>query len=252
MSFFSQSMYLFYQNRGIIVSRLQPPRKVMTTNFSYSKTIRPKRTDGFIYDATLKNRLNKFRGHSLDKPIHIYRMWWHLVRLVMDCEKHNIVFGGEKEQKVKLDKKFYKEWEMDKYLDSSFDDWMQDKIHLFAEQQASIVKEGEVSEDYLYIKFNKRQRKEDVIRQVRSLLKDGMFQTESKFPVKQQYKYFYLHQQYNAFILRQDGVSGMEVADWMVKEYKKYNARISTSYSSMRRLYRASEQLVVDVSKGNF
>jgi len=222
------------------------------SKFTYSKTIKPKRTDSFIYSATLQKRLNQFRGYSMDKPIHLYRMWWHLVRLVIDCEHNKIKFGAKGEHKVKLNKRFYKDWDMQNYLDSSFDNWMQDKIHLFAEEQATIVKEGEQSNNHLYIKFNKRQRKEDVIRQARKLMKDGKWKTGAKYSVKKQHKYIYLHQQYNAFILRQDNMAGNDVADWIQKEYSKYNHHISSEYSSMRRLYRASEKLVLDVAKGEF
>jgi len=222
------------------------------SKFTYSKTIKPKRTDSFIYSATLQKRLNQFRGYSMDKPIHLYRMWWHLVRLVIDCEHNKIKFGAKGEHKVKLNKRFYKDWDMQNYLDSSFDNWMQDKIHLFAEEKATIVKEGEQSNNHLYIKFNKRQRKEDVIRQARKLMKDGKWKTGAKYSVKKQHKYIYLHQQYNAFILRQDNMAGNDVADWIQKEYSKYNHHISSEYSSMRRLYRASEKLVLDVAKGEF
>ena len=222
------------------------------SKFTYSKTIKPKRTDSFIYSATLQKRLNQFRGYSMDKPIHLYRMWWHLVRLVIDCEHNKIKFGAKGEHKVKLNKRFYKDWDIQNYLDSSFDNWMQDKIHLFAEEQATIVKEGEQSNNHLYIKFNKRQRKEDVIRQARKLMKDGKWKTGAKYSVKKQHKYIYLHQQYNAFILRQDNMAGNDVADWIQKEYSKYNHHISSEYSSMRRLYRASEKLVLDVAKGEF
>ena len=71
------------------------------SKFKYSKTIRPLKTDSFIYDATLKKRLNQFRGNQLDKPIHLYRMWWHLVRLVVDCEENKIKFGAKEEHSVK-------------------------------------------------------------------------------------------------------------------------------------------------------
>lgn len=223
------------------------------SKFKYSKTIKPKKTDSFIYDATLKNRLNKFRGHSLDKPIHLYRMWFHLVRLVVDCEKNKITFGGKNEHKVKLNKRFYKDWEIEKYLTASFDDWFQDKIELFAEREVEKVNEGKKSSDHFYLKVNKSQRKEDAIRQIRNLLEDGMFQSGSKFPITGKHKYINLHQQYNAFILRQDGdLDGMGISGWMFNNYSKYSKNVSTSYSSMRRVYRASEELVLEVARGEF
>jgi len=223
------------------------------SKFKYSKTIKPLRTDSFIYDATMKKRLNQFRGNQLDKPIHMYRMWWHLVRLVVDCEENKIKFGSKQEHSVKLNKRFYKDWDIHNYLDAKFDDWFQDKIHLFAEEKVELVDEGKKSQDYQYIRFKKTQRKEDIIRQVRKILPDKKFKSESKFQIKNQYKYFYLHQQYNAFLMKQDDMSGMDISAWMNKYYGVYgDARVSFSYSSMRRVYRASEQLVIKVSVGSF
>ena len=149
------------------------------SKFKYSKLIRPLKTDSFIYDATLKKRLNQFRNNQLDKPIHLYRMWWHLVRLVVDCDENKIKFGSQQEHSVKLNKRYYKDWDIHNYLDAKFDDWFADKIHLFAEEKVQLVNEGENSKDYQYIKFKKTQRKEDIIRQVRQILPDGIFESAS-------------------------------------------------------------------------
>tara|TARA_B100000287_G_scaffold409542_1_gene437002 strand:- start:270 stop:932 length:663 start_codon:yes stop_codon:yes gene_type:complete len=218
----------------------------------YSKIIRVSRTQFRNDDATLRNRLNKFRGYSLDKAIHFYRMWFYLVRLSYELETDKIKFGVNNKLSVKLNKKFYKDWEIDKYLNSSFDDWFENKIHLFAEEQASLVKEGAKSDDYLYIKFNRRQRKTDIVRQVRNLLKSERYQSQAKYQIKNQYKYFYLHQQYNVLIMRIEGKSAVEIADFIEGTYGKYSERYSTSYSSLRRLFRASERLIINVAKGEF
>ena len=218
-----------------------------------SKVIKMRKTDfSKTNTIALKKGRNKFKGHILDKSIHYYRMWFHLVRLVIDCETHKIKFGRHNQFKVKLNKRFYKDWEIDKYLDSSFDNWFADKIHFFAEEKASLVKKGDESDDYLYIKFNRRQRKEDVIRQVRTLLKNEKYKSQAKYQIKNQYKYFYLHQQYNVLIMRIEGKSAVEIADFFDKTYRLYSEKVSSSYSSLRRLFRSSERLVIDVSKGDF
>ena len=217
----------------------------------YSKIIRPTQTD-FLRDAKLRSNLNKFRGFNLDKAVHLYRMWFHLVRLVHELETEKIKFGVDNKLSVKLNKRYYKDFEIDKYLDSSFDNWFADKIHFFAEEKASLVKKGDESDDYLYIKFNRRQRKEDVIRQVRTLLKNEKYKSQAKYQIKNQYKYFYLHQQYNVLIMRIEGKSAVEIADFIEGTYGKYSAKVSSSYSSLRRLFRSSERLVIDVSKGDF
>ena len=233
------------------------------SSIKYSKIIKPTRTT-FDYDAKLRSNLNKFRGYSLDKAVHLYRMWFYLVRLVYELETNKIKFGVNNKLSVKLNKKFYKDWEIEKYLDASFDTWFQNKIHLFAEEQASLVKKGDESDDYLYIKFNRRQRKEDVIRQVRTLLKNERYQSQAKYQIKKQHKYFFIHQQYNVFLLKLEGKNNYEIANSIDKNYGKYSENVSAyflekeseqirvSHSSLRRVYRASEQLVVDVSKGLF
>jgi hypothetical protein len=106
----------------------------------------------------------------------------------------------------------------------------------------------------LYNVPKKGPKTEDAIRQIRNLLEDGMFQSGSKFPITGKHKYINLHQQYNAFILRQDGdLDGMGISGWMFSiNYSKYSKNVSTSYSSMRRVYRASEELVLEVARGEF
>ncbi|MAC90966.1 MAG: hypothetical protein CMO99_00205 [Woeseiaceae bacterium] len=196
-------------------------------------------------------------------------MYYLALSMGGDCEENKITFGGKNEHKVKLNKKFYKDWEIEKYLTASFDDWFFDKIELFAEREVEKVNEGKKSSDHFYLKVHKSQRKEDVIKQVRNLLEDGMFKSGSKFPITGKHKYINLHQQYNAFILRQNAeMSGQQIGQWMGKEYSKYSKNVSgartaktlggktevheINYTSMRRVYRASEQQVLEVARGEF
>ena len=84
-----------------------------------SKVIRMKRTDfSKTNTIALKKGRNKFKGHILDKSIHYYRMWFHLVRLVIDCETHKIKFGNKSQYSVKLNKRYYKDWDIykDRFL----------------------------------------------------------------------------------------------------------------------------------------
>ena len=179
-------------------------------------------------------------------------MWFHLVRLVYECEKNKIKIGVNNQISLRLNKKYYKDWNINNYLDANFDDWFQDKILFFAEDKASIVKEGEKSDDYLYIKFHRHMRKRDLMRQVRELIKTNRFQSQANYQITKQYKYFYLHQQYNALVMRINGESAMTIADFFESTYGKHSDKVSTSYSSLRRLFRASENLLIDVSKGNY
>ena len=223
----------------------------MTSRFDYSSLIIPKGTKFFV-GTQLALRKNKFRGYWLDKSIHLYRMWFHFARLVIDCERNDIRFGAKNQHSVKLDRRFYKDWQLDQYLDARFDDWFQDKIHLFGEEEVTLVRAGEQSQDHLYLRFSRHQRKEDILRQARLLLKDGKHASSAKYQIRKQHKYFYLHQQYNAFILRQNGAKNTEVREWLMRHYGSYRGRVSSDDTSLRRLYRAGEQVVIDVAQGHF
>lgn len=223
----------------------------MTSRFTHSSLIIPKGTKFFV-GTQLALRKNKFRGYWLEKSIHLYRMWFHFARLVIDCEKNDIRFGAKNQHSVILDRQFYGDWDLYRYLDTQFDDWFQDKIHLFGEEEATIVKTAEPSADHLYLRFSRHQRKEDILRQARLLLKDGKHASSAKYQIRKQHKYFYLHQQYNAFILRQDGAKNAEVREWLSRHYGSYGGRVSSDDTALRRLYRASEKVVLDVAHGWF
>ena len=224
----------------------------MTSKLTHSKVIKVTLRTNFYSDAQLQYDMNKFRGYALDKAVHFYRLWFHLVRLIHECEINKIKFGVNNKLSVKLNKRFYKDWEIDKYLDASFDDWFADKIHLFAEEKVSLVKSAEESDEHLYLKFHRNMRKRDVMKQVRELVKDDRFKSQSKYTIQNQYKYFYLHQQYNALVMRINGMKAMDIADFIESTYGKHSEKVSTTYSSLRRLFRASENLLINVSKGNY
>ena len=114
------------------------------------------------------------------------------------------------------------------------------------------MKSAEASAEHLYLKFNKSQRKEDILRQARLLLRNQQFDSTAKHKIKKQYKYFYLHQQYSAFILRQSDATNAEVRDFLQKNYSSYSKRIADTDAALRKLYRASERVVLDVAEGNF
>ena len=78
-------------------------------------------------------------------------------------------------------------------------------MSLFAEEKVSLVKSAEESDEYLYLKFHRNMRKRDVMRQVRKIVKKDRFKSQSKYSIKNVYKYFYLHQQYNTLVMRTNG-----------------------------------------------
>ena len=234
-----------------------PGAKVIDKNvFAHCDLVQMKRTQFSDEDstgaATLQRGKNRFRGFTIDKSIHLYRMWFQFVKIVYDAEQSKLKFGAQQQHKVKLNKRFYKDWEIEKYIDASFDDFFSDKIHLFGEEAVSIVDSIDDTDGHIYFKVRKHKKTEDVVREVRELLGDVTHKSDLKYQIKRQHKYFYLHQQYNVFLMRQSGWLNHEISDWLQANYGKYRARVVSSDAAMRKMYRSSEQVVLDVAKGDF
>ena len=112
---------------------------VMASQFTYSSLIKPSRTSSLAHKVGL--RKNKFRDYWLNKPIHLYRMWFLLCVWLLTVKTTR--FGWCKERTLSQTQQTVpKDWDIHNYLDARFDDWFKDKIHLFGEQEVSIVKEG--------------------------------------------------------------------------------------------------------------
>jgi len=52
--------------------------------------------------------------------------------------------------------------------------------------------------------------------------------------------------------LRQSDATNAEVRDFLQKNYSSYSKRIADTDAALRKLYRASERVVLDVAEGNF
>ena len=52
--------------------------------------------------------------------------------------------------------------------------------------------------------------------------------------------------------MRQNGAKNADISDWLKTNYSKYNKRVSVEGAALRKLYRASERVVLDVAKGEF
>ena len=99
--------------------------------------------------------------------------------------------------------------------------------------------------------MNKNQRKEDVLRQARLLLQDSNFKSCAKYPVQKRHKYIYLHQQYIAFIMIQNDARNVVLADWLRTNYSRYSDRVATEDAALRKIYRASQRVVLNVAEGD-
>ena len=214
---------------------------------TYSKPLNPR-----IGSSRVSNRI--FKGDVLGRSIQMYRMWFLFVRLGLDCEDNNIPIidhVNDKKIKVKVNKKFYRKWDLDRVKEDKFDDWWKDKKHLFIESEPTLVNEIEDDDNFYYIKVDKRLKKEDVIRGVRKLIKPSKSFT-SEFVIQTQHKYIFTHMKYNIFVWKHLGETRKEILNLLKESYKYYQVRFPKDESSVRRSLRGSENLILNTSQGKF
>jgi len=214
----------------------------------YSKPIIPR-----VGNKRVSSRV--FKGDLLDKSIQLYRMWFLFLRLGLDLEDNNIpIFDhvNKKNTKVRVNKKFYKDWDLEKVKNVKFDDWWKEKKHLFIETSPILTNEIDNVDEYYYIKVDKRLRIEDVVREVRQLLKSKKTHPTSKYIIHKQHKYIPTHMKYNVFIWKNMGKTRTQIINLLESSYKYYDIRSPKDESSIRRVLRSSERLIIDTSKGVF
>jgi len=195
-----------------------------------------------------------FKGDVLARSIQMYRMWFLFLRLGLDCEDNNIPiidYVNNKKIKVKVNRKFYKEWDLDRVKTDTFDSWWSDKKSMFIESKPTVVDEIVEDENSIYLRIDKRSKIEDVVKELRTIIKPTPSFT-SKYGIQKQHKYIPTHVKYNVFVWKQEGHTRTEILEMLDKSYKYYDTRIPKDESSVRRCLRNSEDLILSTSKGNF
>jgi len=140
---------------------------------------------------------NKYDPNSV-----MYRMWFLFLRLGLDCEDNNIPivdYVNNKNIKVKVNKKLYKEWDLDRVRNDTFDSWWNDKRSMLIESKPIVVDEIIENENSIYLRIDKRSKIEDVVKELRTIIEPPPSFT-SKFGIQKQHKYIHTHLKYNVFV----------------------------------------------------
>ena len=172
---------------------------------------KPKRIVGSNKDMTWVKPLLKGKetGLFIDKPIQVYRVWFEYLKLCLELEdlglslemiervkfdKKKVVgfnqyltegstgitrFRRFEEKtrtwKVKVDRKKYDGWELDKVLTQSFDNWWKPHRHLFENKKTIEIKSPDKwvkKPHYRYIRVDTRKRFEDTRKEIDEILGD--------------------------------------------------------------------------------
>ena len=157
-------------------------------------------------------------GETIGRNIQWYRMWWLYLRLALECEEKNILINGEK---IKMNRRYYRQWNLNSILENSFDSWWKENKGLFVHPSVKTLSASSVSyDDHLVLMVPKTRDKTDLLKELDELL-EGKTKSVVKFPFsKSKATYLRCHMQYNIFVKATNGESRNQIREWVNEKYK--------------------------------
>ena len=188
-------------------------------------------------------------GETITGSIQKYRFWWRYLKLCLELEDKKIKI---KDQRIKVSRRFYKKWNVDQILNSTFDNWWKDHRHLFIEEQVQRFDSSEkIDSDYLYLKIPRDRKELDLIREVKHQLKNQLVDRTIKFPFSDSpVPLIRLHIQCNCLVMSINGKSRIEIMDWCNEKYKKIRGVIQNKEMSEKVVFGYEQSVSRVVSKG--
>ena len=188
-------------------------------------------------------------GETITGTIQKYRWWWRYLKLCLELEDKNIKIKGKR---IKVSRRFYKKWDIDTILSSSFDDWWEGHRYLFIEEQVQRLNLSEkIDSDYLYLKIPRDRRQLDLLREVKDQMKNQLVDRTIKFPFSSSpVPLIRLHIQYNCLVMSINGQSRLEIMDWVNDKYQDIEGVIQNKEMSERLVFGYEQSVSRVVSKG--
>ena len=157
-------------------------------------------------------------GETIGRNIQWYRMWWMYLRLALECEERNILIDGNK---VKMNRRYYRRWNLDSILTNSFDSWWKENKRLFVHPQIKTLSALSVpDDDHIVLMIPKTRDKTDLLNELEKLL-EGKTKSVVQFPFSNsKATYLRCHMQYNIFTKAMSGQKREEIRQWVNEVYK--------------------------------
>ncbi len=130
-------------------------------------------------------------------------MWFQFLKLCLEVEEKNLKIKHSDEF-IKVDKEFYKNWDLEEVKIKSFDTWFRTHKHLFTLKPVEVITQKDnLPKDSFIVSIPKSSNINSVKREIDRLLKDKLTNVEetevnfsdSKTP------YISLHIEYNLLVL---------------------------------------------------
>ena len=224
-------------------------------------TPRKKKSKGgdvdYSYFETAKRTL---KGNTIERNIQWYRMWFTYLKLCYELEDRGEKIKGKK---IKVSK-FYDEWQLGKsLLNVSFDDWWEQKKHLFELQK---IQTGSTkSDDYIVVSVPVNRTKQDLVRDFNEYLNSSnqKFTNKALYPFsKNIIPFIRLHIQYNCLVMHYNDIRIKEMMRWCNDKYggitgviqnKQMDEKVVFGFEqSVTRVISKGKDRLLDVAKGIF
>ena len=204
-----------------------------------------------------------------------YRWWWRLLRLCLELEKHGIKLLGNE---VRVDRGYYRSWDVETILTTPFETWWRSHQHLFLEESVSVLTRGEfgrleqgfsrtLDSEYIYLKVPKSLNSAIAFEQIKKQLNKKVRRSSSLFRPSGKLTPLILHHiQFNCLVMSINGNSRRKIMNWCNYQYQgvrgaiqqkqdnsglKIDKVFSYEQSVSRHLARARKYLIL-ISKGEF
>jgi hypothetical protein len=178
------------------------------------KTSKGSSIDYSYFDSSKRTK----GGETIGRNIQWYRMWWTYLRLALECEQKGILIDGEK---VKMDRRYYRQWNLNSILENSFDSWWKENKRLFVHPQIKTLSASSVSDvDHLVLMIPKTRDKTDLLKELDELL-EGKTKSVVRFPFSDsKATYLRCHMQYNIFVKAINGQTREVIRQWVNETYR--------------------------------
>ena len=194
-------------------------------------------------------------GEVLEKTIHSYRMWFLFLKLGLELEKQKTVLimkqsitlgNGTRTKRVthniSVNKSKYKDWDLDKVLTLSFDNWWEEHRYLFVDEISKVLNPTDNisnNPDHLTIQFDTRRRFTDIVNDLRIMNREeNLFQRKSreKYSISGRIRPITLLNRYNCLVLKlEDELTNEEILTHENNYIRPTNKKTKDGYSIQKK-----------------
>ena len=204
-----------------------------------------------------------------------YRWWWRYLRMCLELEQKEAVVSGSK---IRVDKAYYKRWDIDDFFSLSFNNWWKAHNNLFFEEPVELLTKVEMEKlakgysrgnnnDYHFLKVPKSMAKSMVLEQVKNSLGHRMLRRPKDFEFTgKSIPMIRHHILFNCLVLYFNGASREKIMNWCNYQYRGVEGVIQTKKDkqglpidkvfsfkqSLSRVLTKAKRNLLLISKGEF